>query len=476
MAATVLVIDGGGRGSALVAKYLQSPHVSKVLAIPGNDLMLQNKRVKIFPNIKTTDLKNIKKVCRKYKVDLVDVAQDDAVAVGVTDSLTRERFNIFGPTKLAGQIEWDKAWGRNFIKKFNIPTPKFKICTSQKEGIAYVKNQKDTEWFIKASGLTAGKGALYAKDNRQAQNQIRKMKTFGKAGETYLIEECIKGEEFSSFAIVDGINFVLVGHAQDHKRVFDGDHGSNTGGMGCSSPPMAITPKIEKQINVIFKKTITGLAKIDRPYRGILYLGGMLVKEKGLVLRSSARQSEGRVYVIEFNARWGDPEAQVIIPSIKNDLYQIAKLTIAGKIKKIKIKKDNLYRIVVTAASRGYPDDYSAVIGKQIIGIERLVNQSHSIRYPEPSPFVILEHSRVKRDEAIESIKVYGAGVKKQNGKYMAHGGRLFYVMAAGKNVAEARTKAYNALSKTNIKGDNLHYRTDIGWRDLERYYIKKYT
>lgn len=426
---TVLVIDGGGRGSALVDKYQKSPHVSKVLAAPGNDLMLINikKPIKIFPDIETTDIKKIKKICTDHQVDFVDVAQDNAIAIGVTDALREQDVQIFGPTKAEGQIEWDKAWARTFMKANNIPSPAFKICKSEKEGTDFLKSHKDSEWFIKASGLAAGKGAIYAKNNQQAKEAISQMKSFGKSGETFLIEECLHGEEFSSFAFVDGTDFIIVGHAQDHKRAQDGDKGPNTGGMGCSSPPKAITPKIEKQILLIFQKTTKGLAKIKRPYKGVLYLGGMI--DKG-----------GKVYVIEFNARWGDPEAQVIIPSIKNDLYEVEQQILNGNIKKVKLRKDNLYRVVVTAASKGYPNDYSKVTGKEIKGLE-----------------------------LVKNVQIFGAGVRLSGKKYTAGGGRLFYVMAEGKNVQEARTKAYNALSKIKVEGNNLHFRHDIGYRDLAR-------
>ena len=463
---TVLIIDGGGRGSVLVDKYSQSSHVIKILAIPGNDLMLTNQKpVKIFPKIKTTDIKSIIKIAKDQKVDLVDVAQDDAVASGLVDALQKEGINVFGPTKLAGQIEWDKAFARNFMRKFKITIPTFKICHSQKEGINFIKKQKHAEWFIKASGLAAGKGALHAQNNRQAIEKIRQMKDFGKAGQTYLIEKCLVGEEFSSFAIVDGKNFIIVGYAQDHKPVFDGDLGSNTGGMGCSSPPMAITPEVENQIESIFKKTVEGLVKIGRPYQGILYLGEMIDQRSGL---PAGRQ----VYAIEFNARWGDPEAQVIVPAIKNDFYELANKVLNGQIKKIKIKKDNLYRVAVTAASRGYPSDYSKVIGKQIFGLDQLLrNPVSSLRHPEPFA-CRSEQSEESQDKLREgSIKVFGAGVKKKNNQYFVSGGRLFYVVAEGKNVAQARKIAYNALSRVNVEGDNLHYRTDIGWRDLERFY-----
>ena len=448
--ATILVIDGAGRGAVLVDKYSQSSHVIKILAIPGNDLMLANQKpVKIFPQIKTTNIKSIIKIAKDQKVNFVDVAQDDAVASGLVDALQKEGINVFGPARAAGQIEWDKAWARNFMKKFKIPSPEFEICKSQKEGINFIKKQKDAEWFIKASGLAAGKGALYAQNNSRAIEKIHQMKDFGKAGQTYLIEKYLVGEEFSSFAIVDGKNFIIVGHAQDHKPVFDNDQGPNTGGMGCSSPPIAITPEVENQIESIFKKTVEGLVKIGRSYRGILYLGGMIIKRSGL---PAGRQ----VYVIEFNARWGDPEAQVIIPSIKNDFYELANQVLDGKIKKIKIKKDKLYRVVVTAASRGYPGDYSKVIGKKITGLDRL-----------------LRHPEALQSGAIGSVKIFGAGVKRSNNQYLVGGGRLFYVVGEGRNVAQARKIAYNALSRVNVEGDNLHYRTDIGWRDLERIHGK---
>src|SRR4030042_33711 len=383
---TVLIIDGGGRGSALVEKYLQSKLVSRVLAIPGNDLMGQGtqKQVKIFPQIKTTNIENIKNVCQHEKVDLGEVCQDDAVAVGVTDALLKEGFCVFGPTKKAGEIEWDKGWARQFMKDFNIPTPKFKICNSQKSGEKFIKSQKEKRYFIKASGLAAGKGAIFAQNRKQALEAITHMAGFGDAGKTFLIEECLLGEEFSSFAIVDGKDCQILGHAQDHKNVFNGDLGPNTGGMGCSSPPLVITPKIEKQIELIFKKTAEGLVAIDRPYRGILYLGGMIVKEGRHARRSF---SEGRVWVIEFNARWGDPEAQVIVPAIKNDFFQLTSDVINGKIKKIKIRRDNFYRVAVGAASRGYPQDYSQAVGKKIYGLDKILKTAN--------------------------IKVFGAGVKK---------------------------------------------------------------
>lgn len=432
MAATVLVVDGGGRAAALANKYSQSKYIQKLLVVPGNDLIRINtkKPVKIFPHIKTTDTEEIVEIAKAEKVDLADVAQDDAVACGLTDSLTKAGIKVFGPTKLAGQIEWDKAWARNFMKKFNIPAPSFKICYSEVGGINFIKNQNDSKWFVKASGLAAGKGAIFAKNKKEAISAIKQMKNFGKSGKIYLIEECIDGEEFSAFALVSNKNFQIIGFAQDHKQVFDDDRGPNTGGMGCSSPPQVVSLKVEAQVKSIIKKTAQGLSKLKRPYEGILYLGGIV-------------DEIGKVWDIEFNARWGDPEAQVILPSIKNDYFELVTSTLKGSMPKI--KKDNKYRVVIAAAAKGYPGNYSKVIGKKIIGFEKLLKKA----------------------------TVFGAGAKYENKKWKAAGGRLFYVLGEGQNVAQAREMAYNALSLVDVEGDNLHYRGDIGYRDLKRFYQK---
>lgn len=422
----VLIIDGGGRGSVLAEAYSKSKKVSQLYAIPGNDFMKYKQQVITYPNLKTTDTKEIVKVAREEKIDLVDVAQDDAVAAGLVDSLKKIGINTFGPSKKAGQIEWDKAWSRNFMKKIGLPSPEFKICNSQSEGLSFIKKHPESKWFVKASGLAAGKGAIFAKNSKEALEAISEMKTFGDAGKTYLIEQCLEGEEFSAFAIVLGNKFQVIGYAQDHKRVFDGDFGPNTGGMGCSSPPKVVDKKIEMQVHDIFRKTVSGLVRSRRSYSGILYLGAMVDKN-------------GRVWIIEFNARWGDPEAEVILPGIKNNYLDFAQKVANGKISKMTL--DNKYRVIVAATSKGYPSDYSKVVGKSIEGLDALS----------------------------ESIKIYGAGIKKANGKWQAAGGRLFYVLGEGNNVAEARKMAYNALSKIKVGRDQLHYRQDIGFRDLNR-------
>lgn len=423
---TILVVDAGGRGAALVHKYSLSPYVSKIIAVPGNDLMQINSSipVKTYQYFKTTSVREILEICRSEKVDLVDVAQDNAVAVGLVDALNKEGIKAVGPTKMAGQIEWDKAWARKFMRKYKIPHPKFKICKSQKEGIAFVK-QHQSSWFVKASGLAEGKGAIPAVNASQAIKAIKQMTSFGKAGKTFVLEEWIKGEEFSMFAITDGKTFQIAGSAQDHKRLYDGDKGPNTGGIGCSAPPLVVNPKIYKQGKLIIKKAISGLASESRPYKGVLYLGGIVV--------------EGKVFVIEFNARWGSPEAEVLIPGIKNDLFKLSTSIVDGNLKKFKIKIDGKSRVVVTGSLR----QGVAIKKRELFGIDKILK--------------------------LKSVIVYGARITKVRGKYFVSSGRLFHVVGEGKNVIEARQKAYRAIKLISIEGNNLHFRTDIGWRDMER-------
>ncbi|MBI2315311.1 phosphoribosylamine--glycine ligase [Candidatus Daviesbacteria bacterium] len=427
---TILIIDGGGRGAALVDKYAQSPKVGKILAVPGNDLMQINtqKQVITYPHLKTTSVKEIIEICQKEKVDLVDVAQDNAVAVGLVDELLKKKITVVGPTKKAGQIEWDKAWARKFMQKYQVPNPKYQIFKSEKAGIEFAKKNPNNKWFVKAAGLAEGKGVIPAANLDETTAAIKEMERFGLAGKTYLLEEWLMGEEFSAFAVCDGDNFQIVGYAQDHKRVNDGDKGPNTGGMGCVSNPMVIS-KIKDQISKIFKKTINGLKKENRFYEGVLYLGGIVV--------------DGKVFIIEFNARWGDPEAEVILPSIQTDYLDIAEKVVQTKLDKLKIKVDTKIRISIAGAAKGYPGDYSKVRDKQILGLDKAIKQ--------------------------EGITIYGAGIKKSNNKYLVNGGRIFHLVAEGKDILEAREKAYQAMRLINIKGDNLHYRKDIGWRDIER-------
>ena len=425
---TVVVIDGGGRGAALVHKYSESSHVKKIIAIPGNDLMALNtgKNVETHQNISTTSAREILEICKKENPDLIDVAQDNAVEAGVTDALLEKGFNVSGPTRAAGQIEWDKAWSRNFMIKYGLPSPVFKVFNSTATAKEFIEEQKeDKVWFIKAAGLAEGKGVIPAGSNSEALEKIDEIKNFGSASETFLIEEGLKGEEFSMFAISDGKTFQIIGSAQDHKRLYDGDLGPNTGGMGCSTPPLVVTKDIYKQAEKIIKKTIDGLSEEGRRYCGILYLGAMVVS--------------GEVFVIEFNARWGDPEAEVIIPGIQNDMFEVGMNVARGTLSDIIIKTDDKARVVVTGALK----PGTTVTKRELFGVDKI--------------------------SKLPNVLFYGTRVTYENGRYFVSSGRLFHVVGEGKTVIEAREKAYEAMAQLRIEGDYLHFRTDIGWRDVER-------
>ncbi len=429
---TVLVVGGGGRESALVEAYAKDPSVARILATPGNDLMDMNTGsipVETFSKINTTDVEDIVQLCKERCVDLVDVAQDNAVEAGVVNDLTAARFSVIGPSRQAGRIEWDKAFARIEGESWDLPQPDYKVFHSPAHGEAFVHSQPDQRWVVKANGLAEGKGVIIADDRGEAIRAIQQMKRFGKRGETFLIEKFLQGKEFSSYALSDGKTFTIIGHAQDHKRAFDADKGPNTGGMGCSTPPLVITSDIERQIEHIFKKTFAGLQRNRTPYCGVLYLGGMVVDD--------------RVYVIEFNARWGDPEAQVIVPGIRNNFFELNLAAAQGNIASIALETDKKARVCIAGVSRGYPDDYSAVKGKQVTGLD------------------------IAR--TLPDVTIYPAGMRRVGDMIQAFGGRLLFATGKADNAREAKARAMDALRTINVEGDNFYYRTDIGDRDIPK-------
>ncbi|MBI2596309.1 phosphoribosylamine--glycine ligase [Candidatus Daviesbacteria bacterium] len=440
----VVIVDGGGRGSVQAEKYAQSPLVNKLIAIPGNDWILYkttNKEVEIFPALKTTDVTAITKICGQMKPSLVVVSQDNAIAAGLVDSLAEAEIPVLGPTQQAGKLEWDKAYSRRLLSKLDIPQPKFKVFSSGKNGINYILDNPNQDYFIKASGLCEGKGALPARNKNQAIEAILKMKRFGQAGKTYLVEEWLKnddgtpGEEFSAFALSDGFNFQILGTAKDHKRANNFDEGENTGGMGCISPHPNLNKETLGKVEEIFDKTFSHLRKLKKPYRGILYLGGMVVGKAG-------KQTP---YVIEFNARWGDPEAQSIIPGIKNDFCKLGMAVLNKDLKNLKIETDNLTRVVIAGVTRGYPGPDLTYTNKEIFGIDQAIE--------------------------LEEIRFYGGGLKIVDGHYFTpkKPSRLFYVVGEGDDIWAARTKAYGALKEVRIPEIGLHYRTDIALTALSK-------
>lgn len=429
----VLIIGSGGREHALAQAYAKSKEVDQVIVAPGNDFMsFQNKKIQTLPKIGVFDFDAISAFAKEEHIDLVDVAQDDPLAAGLVDQLDYENIKTFGPSQNAAEIEWNKAWARIFMQKYGLPIPHYQYFSNEKEAIKYVNALPNQTLFIKAAGLAAGKGVVRADNKQEAEEAILSMKRFGKSGKTFLIEDALVGEEFSFFAICDGTNFVITKPAQDHKTVNDNDQGPNTGGMGCVAPALIVTEKIRKEIEEkIFKPFMKGMQQEARPFSGILYLGGMVTKNG--------------VEIVEFNARWGDPEAEVILPSIQTDYLTIVQAVLDKKLINTKISFDNKTRISIAGCAKGYPQDYSAVKGKEIFGLEK------AMKLPD--------------------ISIFGAGITRKNNKFYVNGGRVFHLVAEGKDIQEARERAYDAMKQISIEGNNLHYRTDIGWRDLARFH-----
>jgi len=427
----ILIVGSGGREHTLATAYGKSKKVKQIIVAPGNGLAsFKAKKIKIEPTIAATDFDGILRLIKKYKIDLVDVAADDQLAEGFADKLQALGIKAFGPTQKAAEIEWNKDWSRKFMAKYKLPTPIYRSFSDVKKAITYVKKLPEQVLYVKASGLALGKGAIRAENKKQAVGAINSMKQFGKAGETFLIEECMVGEEFSLFAICDGENYQIVGTAQDHKTVYDHDQGPNTGGMGCILNPKVVTQQVLKKVEqTMIKPFMKGMQKEGRPYVGILYLGAMVTKRG--------------IKIVEFNSRWGDPEVEVLIPAIKTDYLTIVENALNGKINKTKIVCDKLSRISVAGCSLGYPVDYSKVKGKIITGLEKAAK--------------------------LPGVTIFGAGIAKKGRNFIVHGGRVFQVVGEGKTLVQARDKAYKAMAMINIQGNNLHYRTDIGWRDLER-------
>lgn len=427
----ILIVGSGGREHALAVIYAKSRRVKNVFVAPGNDFMeVSSSKIHAESKIDVFDFDKIITFSKKYSIDLVDVASDDPLGAGLIDRLTTEGIPAFGPHKKAAEIEWNKVWAREFMKKYKLPIPYFKTFTNTNDGIQHLKKGKMPLLFIKAAGLAAGKGVIKAETTDQAIDAIKAMKMFGKAGESYVIEHGLIGEEFSLFAICDGNSYQVIQTAQDHKTAFPGDVGPNTGGMGCITPVGMLNQQVIKTIQkTILDPFIYGMQKENRPYVGILYLGGMITKRGP--------------FIIEFNARWGDPEAEVILPGITNDYASLIESVVMDDLEKIQVKHDGKIRISIAGCARGYPIDYSHAKGKKIYGLETV--------------------------SGMPGITIFGAGIKRQGKEYVVNGGRIFHLVAEGKTIEDAREKAYSAMSQIFVEGNNLHYRTDIGWREVER-------
>lgn len=420
----ILVVGGGGREHTIVWKISQSPKVDKIYCTPGNGGISE---LAECADIKATDIDGVVKFAKEKSVDMVMVAPDDPLVAGMVDALEAEGIRAFGPRKSAAIIEGSKAFSKELMKKYNIPTAAYEVFTDSAKAVEYLKKGTFPA-VIKADGLALGKGVIIAQNLEEAEQAIHEMmddKKFGESGSRVVIEEFLTGPEVSVLAFTDGKTVVPMVSAQDHKRAFDDDKGLNTGGMGTFSPSRLYdAEKAEECMNNIFLPTINAMNAEGRTFKGVLYFGLMMTKNG--------------VKVIEYNCRFGDPETQVVLPRLKTDLVEIFEAVIDGRLSEINIEWNDNAAVCVVMASGGYPVKYQS--GYEISGIDNAENDN--------------------------DVTVFHAGTKKQDDKFVTAGGRVLGVTAVAENLDKAIEKAYKAVDKISFK--DAHFRKDIGIKKYE--------
>ncbi|XP_076233450.1 trifunctional purine biosynthetic protein adenosine-3 Gart [Calliopsis andreniformis] len=430
MQCTVLVIGSGGREHAIAWKLSQSPHVNKIYVSPGNNGMLSVNNVSLVKlNVKNNE--EVAKWCTENGINLVVIGPEEYLANGLADELKNVGINCFGPQKAASKIEADKYWAKEFMDKFEIPTAKWKGFTNAEEAKKFVLNAPFPALVIKASGLAAGKGVIVAKDKEEACKAIDEIltdKKFGSAGESIVVEELLEGEEVSVLSFTDGKTIVPMAPAQDHKRIFNGDMGPNTGGMGAYCPcPLLKKADYEVVRKYILQKTINGLQKEKIPFVGVLYAGLMLTKDGPKVL--------------EFNCRFGDPETQVVLPLLKSDLFTIMKACCEGSLIESQVQwQQDVFAVGVILASRGYPASSSK--GQVITGVNDVLRK----------PYHFVFHS--------------GTNVSSE-GELLTNGGRVLITVSLASSLALAAAKATHAAQSISFEGKQ--FRTDIAHKGIAR-------
>lgn len=415
----VLIVGGGGREHAIAWKISQSPKVSKLYCAPGNGGIAS--LAQCVP-IKAMDIEGITSFAKSEGIDLVVVAPDDPLAAGMVDALENAGIRAFGPVKAAAEIESSKVFSKNLMKEYGIPTAAYEVFDNADNALEYLRTCSYPT-VVKADGLALGKGVIIAGNYDEAEKAVRSImsdRIFGSAGNRVVIEEFLVGTEVSILAFTDGETLVPMVSSQDHKRAMDNDMGPNTGGMGTFSPSRLYTAEINDYcMKNIFMPTIEAMRKEGRRFKGVLYFG--------LILTADGPK------VLEYNARFGDPETQVVLPHLKTDIIDIFEAIIDERLSEINIEWENRSAVCVILASGGYPGKYET--GLEITGIDEA----------EKDPSVIVFH----------------AGTKLEAGKYYTAGGRVLGVTAVADTIDDARAKAYAAVGK--IKFEGMHYRRDIG-------------
>jgi len=421
----ILVVGGGGREHALVWKICQSPLVERVYCAPGNPgigQMAENVPLAV------DDLPGLLAFATARDVDLTVVGPELPLSLGIVDLFEEHGLKIFGARRNAALIEASKAFSKDLMKKYQVPTAAYEVFTEVEPAIAFI-DRLGAPIVVKADGLAAGKGVIVAQTRDEAVTAVTDMlsgNAFGSAGSRVVIEEFLRGEEASFLAFTDGTNIIPLASAQDHKAVFDGDTGPNTGGMGAYSPAPVVTPAIHKQVMAeIMQRTVDGMAAEGRPYRGVLYAGLMI--------------DGTSVKTLEFNARFGDPECQPLLMRLKSDIVPVLMAVAEGDISGVSLEWHDQAAVCVVMASAGYPGDYRK--GDAIHGLDQA--------------------------GALEDLFVFHAGTALDKGRIVTSGGRVLGVTALGPTVRAAIDRAYRGVAAISWEG--VHFRTDIGKKAMDR-------
>ncbi|MEZ4915876.1 MAG: phosphoribosylamine--glycine ligase [Chitinophagales bacterium] len=419
----ILIIGSGGREHTFAWKIKQSSLAKNIFVAPDNG---GTKKIANNIDIDVCDFEGQKKFCLENNIDIVVVGPEVPLVEGIYDYFKNDEaskhINVIGPSKKGAQLEGSKSFAKYFMQRHHIPTAAFNEFTSDNlaQGFLFIEQNK-APFVLKADGLAAGKGVVITEDKMEAKATLIEMITaakFGEAGSKVIIEEFLKGIEFSVFVLTDGENYVILPEAKDYKRIGEGDKGLNTGGMGAVSPVPFVTDELmQKVIQKVVEPTVKGLKEENITYKGFIYVGLILV--------------ENEPYVIEYNCRMGDPETEIVLPRLENDLVELFNAVKHRNLDKVEIKHSKKHGATVILASGGYPESYEK--GKEI-----------------------------SLPKAKEDVMVFHAGTKEQNGKLLTNGGRVIAVSALGESLKNALSKA-NAVAN-EIEFDKKYYRKDIGW------------
>lgn len=423
----ILVVGGGGREHAIIMKLAESHRAEKLYCAPGNGGI--SRYAECF-DVKATDIEGIVALAKRLAVDMVVVAPDDPLVLGMVDALNAEGIKTFGPNKAAAIIEGSKVFSKNLMKKYGIPTAEYEVFTEADKAIEYIKSRNSYPAVVKADGLALGKGVIIAQNEQEAVEAVKSImedKIFGESGSKLVVEEFLTGPEVSVLSFTDGNVVVPMISSMDHKRALDGDEGLNTGGMGTVAPNPFYTEAVAKEcMEKIFLPTVNAMKSEGRTFKGCLYFGLMI--------------TPNGPKVIEYNCRFGDPETQVVLPLLDTDLVDIFEAVYDGRLADIPIKWKDESCACVIMASGGYPKSYPK--GLEMSGLDD--------KGQTPGVFV------------------YHAGTKYADGKFYTNGGRVIGVTATGETLQAALDKSYAAVKKIDF--ENAHYRTDIGKRALSAY------